>query len=76
MSDSVLMSKSDVDALKDFRNSLDSDIDKIIKEFLFHSLSESQLNDLKQHFSLKKDNTGLSLKPFMDMKLYHRVLSD
>ena len=34
----------------------DKQIEKIIKEFLFHSLSESQLSDLKTYFSKELNN--------------------
>lgn len=34
-------------------------INEIIKEFLFHSLSESQLNDLTNYFNEKPNNIRL-----------------
>lgn len=52
----------------------DVKIDSKIKEFLFHSLSDEQLKNLRDSFS-KKDNSGLDLKPHMEMKLYHQVFS-
>lgn len=37
-----------------------SKVDSIIKEFLFHSLSEIQLSDLRNHFKKNSNNFNIS----------------
>ena len=49
-----------------------SKVDSIIKEFLFNSLTEEQLKNLRDEL-LNPDTGELRLKPIAQIKLYHQL---
>ena len=49
-----------------------SKVDSIVKEFLFNSLTEEQLKNLRDEL-LNPDKGELRLKPFAEIKLYHQL---
>ena len=53
----------------------DKHIDCIVKDFLFNSLTEKQLDNLKDGLS-KKDKSGLGLKPFVEIKVFHQLFAN
>jgi len=52
----------------------DKQIDSLVKDFLFNSLTEKQLDNLKDGLS-KKDKSGLRLKPFVEIKVFHQLFA-